>query len=86
MSITKDLEIKISNGVAKLSEDVYVYQKDRGIELRLKLNVKRGRRNISPTPFYLYKNHSIFYLKYLFNKPSNALPCLASSRTESKNP
>lgn len=41
MSITKDLEIKISNGVAKLSEDVYVYQKDRGIELRLKLNLIR---------------------------------------------
>ena len=41
MSITKDLEIKISNGVAKLSEDVYVYQKDRGVELRLKLNLIR---------------------------------------------
>lgn len=41
MSITKDLEIKISNGEARLSEEVYVYQKDRGVELRLKLNLIR---------------------------------------------
>ena len=39
MSIIRDLEIKISNGKAELSEDVYVYQKDRGVELRLKLNM-----------------------------------------------
>ena len=39
MSIIKNLEIKISNGQAKLSEDVYVYQKDRGVELKLKLNL-----------------------------------------------
>ena len=39
MSIIRDLEIKISNGNAELSENVYVYQKDRGVELRLKLNM-----------------------------------------------
>ena len=39
MSIIRDLEIKISNGEAKLSEDVYVYQRDRGVELKLKLNM-----------------------------------------------
>ena len=41
MSITRNLDIKISNGQAKLSEEVYVYQKDRGIELKLKLNLIR---------------------------------------------
>ena len=39
MSIIRDLEIKINNGEAKLSENVYVYQKDRGVELKLKLNI-----------------------------------------------
>ena len=42
MSIVKDLEIKISNGEARLSEDVYVYQNDGGVELRLKLNLIRS--------------------------------------------
>lgn len=41
MSITRNLDIKISNGEAKLSEEVYVYQKDRGVELKLKLNLFR---------------------------------------------
>ena len=41
MSITRNLDIKISNGEAKLSEEVYVYQKDRGVELKLKLNLIR---------------------------------------------
>lgn len=39
MSIIRDLEIKINNGEAKLSENVYVYQRDRGVELKLKLNI-----------------------------------------------
>lgn len=39
MSIIRDLEIKINNGNAELNENVYVYQKDRGVELRLKLNM-----------------------------------------------
>lgn len=39
MSIIRDLELKISNGEAKLNEDVYVYQRDRGVELKLKLNM-----------------------------------------------
>lgn len=39
MSIIKNLEIKISNGEARLNEEVYVYQKDRGVELKLKLNL-----------------------------------------------
>lgn len=53
MSITKDLEIKISNGEAKLSEDIYVYQKDRGVELRLKLNIIRTnyRSAMRSSPF-----------------------------------
>ncbi len=41
MSIIKNLEIKISNGEARLSEDVYVYQNDRGVQLKLKLNLIR---------------------------------------------
>lgn len=39
MSIVKNLEIKVNNGEAKLSENVYIYQNDRGIELKLKLNL-----------------------------------------------
>ena len=38
MSIIRDLELKISNGEARLNEDIYVYQKDRGVELRFKLD------------------------------------------------
>ena len=39
MSIVKNLEIKVNNGEAKLSENIYIYQNDRGIELKLKLNL-----------------------------------------------
>lgn len=39
MSIIKNLEVKINNGEAKLSEEVYVYQRDRGVELKIKLNM-----------------------------------------------
>ena len=39
MSIIKNLEVKIKNGEAKLNEEVYVYQRDRGVELKLKLNM-----------------------------------------------
>ena len=41
MSIIKDLEIKINNGEARLSEDVYVYEQDRGVELKLRLNLTK---------------------------------------------
>ena len=47
MSIIRDLELKISNGEAKLNEDVYVYQRDRGIELKLKLNMIEVNSNSS---------------------------------------
>lgn len=38
MSITKELELRVFDGKAKLNEDVYIYQNDRGIDLKLKLN------------------------------------------------
>ena len=41
MSIVKNLEIKINNDEARLSENVYVYQNDRGVQLKLKLNLVR---------------------------------------------
>ena len=41
MAIVKDLEIKIVNDEARLSEKVYVYQNDGDVELRLKLNLVR---------------------------------------------
>lgn len=41
ISISKSLDIKIVNGQAKLSEKFYVYQNDRGIELRLKVNLSK---------------------------------------------
>ncbi|MBP3930061.1 MAG: hypothetical protein J6D47_10920 [Peptostreptococcaceae bacterium] len=42
MSIIRDLELKVSNGEARLNEDIYVYQKDRGVELRFKLDFIRN--------------------------------------------
>ena len=41
MSIKKNMDIKISDGSAKLSEKFYVYQNDRGIELVLKINLSK---------------------------------------------
>lgn len=41
ISISKNLDIKIVNGQARLSEKFYVYQNDRGIELRLKVNLSK---------------------------------------------
>ena len=38
MSISKDLDMRVKDGVASLSENFYIYQNDGGIELRLKLN------------------------------------------------
>ena len=47
MSIIKDLKIKISGDKASLSENVYIYEHDRGVELRLKLNlIKTNHRPI----------------------------------------
>ena len=61
MSIVKNLKIKINNDKAKISEDVYVYQKDRGIELRFELSsgIANYRSNI-------YKSLLIFS-KFLIN-------------------
>ena len=42
MSIIKNLELKINGDEAKLSENIYVYQNDRGVELKLKLNSIRS--------------------------------------------
>ena len=53
MSIIKNLEIKIKNGEARLNEDVYVYQNDKGIELRLKLNlIKTNYRSAMRSSLY----------------------------------
>ena len=41
ISISKSLDIKVVNGQARLSEKFYVYQNDRGIELRLKVNLSK---------------------------------------------
>ena len=41
MAISKHLDMKISKGEATLNEDFYVYQHDRGIELRIKANLSR---------------------------------------------
>ena len=38
MSIIKELELNVSGEEAKLNEKIYVYQNDRGIELKLKIN------------------------------------------------
>ena len=39
MAIFKNMDIKISEGVATFNEKFYVYQNDKGIELHLKLNL-----------------------------------------------
>ena len=50
MSILKDLDMRVKDGVASLSENFYIYQNDGGIELRLKLNhSKLGFRNTRRT-------------------------------------
>lgn len=41
MAIYKNMDIKISNGVASFNEKFYVYQYDKGIELHLKLNLSK---------------------------------------------
>ena len=38
MSISKDLEIKISGDKAAFTEKFYIYQNDRGIELNIRIN------------------------------------------------
>lgn len=59
MSISKDLDMRIKDGVASLSENFYIYQDDGGIELRLKVNYaklgfKSSKRTLS------FSNTSIF--------------------------
>ncbi len=41
MSISKELDIRVKDGVASLSENFYIYQDDGGIELRLKVNYSK---------------------------------------------
>lgn len=48
MSISKDLNMRIRDGVASLNENFYIYKNDGGVELRLKLNFSKfGFDNIS---------------------------------------
>lgn len=41
MSISKNLEIKINNDQATLSEKFYIYQYDKGIDLYIKINIAK---------------------------------------------
>lgn len=41
MAISKYLDMKISKGEATINENFYVYQNDRGIELRIKVNLNK---------------------------------------------
>lgn len=59
MSIVKNLEIKVNNGEAKLSENVYIYQNDRGIELKLKLNLVNNNSH-SAIRSSLFETDTIF--------------------------
>ena len=61
MSIVKDLEIKINNDKAKLNESVYIYQNDRGIELRLRLNL-----NVVRNSYRSMSRSAIFETDYIF--------------------
>ena len=50
MAITKDLEIKINGDKAAFTENFYIYQNDRGIELNIKVSMPKlqiGKRNTS---------------------------------------
>lgn len=50
MAITKDLEIKISGDQAAFTENFYIYQHDRGIDLNIKVSMPKlqmTKRNIS---------------------------------------
>ena len=50
MAITKDLEIKINGDQAAFTENFYIYQNDRGIELNIKVSMPKlqiGKRNTS---------------------------------------
>ena len=59
MSISKDLDMRIKDGVASLSENFYIYQDDGGIELRLKVNyAKLGFKSFKRT--LSFSNTSIF--------------------------
>lgn len=41
MAITKNLEIKINRDQASFSENFYIYQNDRGIELNIKVTIPK---------------------------------------------
>ena len=41
MAISKNLEIKINNDQATLSEKFYIYQYDKGIDLYIKINIAK---------------------------------------------
>ena len=50
MALTQDLEIKISGDQAAFTENFYIYQNDRGIDLNIKVSMPKlqmTKRNIS---------------------------------------
>lgn len=58
MAIIKDLEIKINNDQASFSENFYVYQFDRGIDLKIKVNLHKLQ--ISSTVSFLSEIEGAF--------------------------
>ena len=71
MSIIRDLELKVSNGEARLNEDIYVYQKDRGVELRFKLDFIRN--NYRSTVRSLLFDVKDVYVAATILKPNGSL-------------
>ena len=82
MSITKNLQIKINNGIAKLNEDVYVYQNDRGIELKLKLNLIRTNYR-SATRSSLFESATTLFAGATILKPNGEV--ISREKTEIVN-
>lgn len=71
MSIIKNLEIKINNDTASLSEDIYVYQKDRGIDLKLKINqIRTNQRSTIRSSIFDSEN---IYASATIMKPNGEL-------------
>ena len=71
MSIIRDLELKVSNGEARLNENIYVYQKDRGVELRFKLDFVKTNYN-SPIRSLLFDVEDV-YVAATILKPNGGL-------------
>ena len=71
MSIVKNLKIKINNDKAKISEDIYVYQNDRGIELRFKLST--GITNYRSNIYKSFSNSPTILAAATILKPNGEL-------------